>query len=140
LEGVIPWAKFSSREAPPASSTSNEVLLRVYEHALVFRTAATVRAPSLLSQGRLALLSPYTDPGGGGVGSHPHEKPAAALEPLIELLTNKGDVVLDPFSGSGAILCAARARGCAAVGLELRGDWAQAAHERLERLERHAAN
>jgi site-specific DNA-methyltransferase (adenine-specific) len=32
---------------------------------------------------------------------HPHQKPVAAMKSLIEWLTNPGDIVFDPFMGSG---------------------------------------
>jgi DNA modification methylase len=40
----------------------------------------------------------------GGLGNriHPTEKPTVILEYFIELLSNKGDTVLDTFAGSGS--------------------------------------
>ncbi|MGL5438357.1 MAG: DNA methyltransferase [Metamycoplasmataceae bacterium] len=38
---------------------------------------------------------------------HPTEKPIKLIEDIIKVHTNKGDIIFDPFSGSGAIsLCA----------------------------------
>ena len=135
LEGAIPWAKFSSRAGAPAGhSSANEVLLRVYEHALVFRTPATARPPTFLTQGSLALLSGYSDapPDPSKGRPHPHEKPRAALEPLLLAFSSEGGVVLDPFAGSGAIPSAAQALRRTGLGMELRADWAAAAQRRLE--------
>ena len=39
---------------------------------------------------------------------HPHQKPVSALEPLIKAFSGAGDVVLDPFAGSGSTGLAAR--------------------------------
>lgn len=39
---------------------------------------------------------------------HPNEKPVVALLPLIEAFSRPGDVVLDPFAGSGTTGLAAR--------------------------------
>jgi adenine-specific DNA-methyltransferase len=39
---------------------------------------------------------------------HPHQKPVSALEPLIKAFSRVGDVVLDPFAGSGSTGLAAR--------------------------------
>jgi site-specific DNA-methyltransferase (adenine-specific) len=39
---------------------------------------------------------------------HPTQKPISALTPIIETYSQKGDVVLDPFGGSGSTAIAAR--------------------------------
>ena len=36
-------------------------------------------------------------------GKHPNQKPVAVIEKLIRGLTNEGDVIIDPFTGSGTI-------------------------------------
>lgn len=38
---------------------------------------------------------------------HPTQKPVGVLKELIEIFTDKGDVVIDPVAGSGATLRAA---------------------------------
>ena len=44
-----------------------------------------------------------------GNAYHPNEKPVVAITPLIEAYSNPGDIVLDPFGGSGTTALAARA-------------------------------
>jgi DNA modification methylase len=56
---------------------------------------------------------------------HPTQKPVESLRPLIASFCKAGDVVLDPFCGSGSTLVAARDAGCAYLGIEL-----DAAHHR----------
>lgn len=55
---------------------------------------------------------------------HPTQKPVAVLTPLIEAFTEPGDVVLDPFAGSGATLTAAAGLERRSVGIELNPDYA----------------
>jgi DNA modification methylase len=50
---------------------------------------------------------------------HPTQKPVGIFTPLLEAFTKPGDVVLDPFAGSGSTLVAARDMGCRFVGIEL---------------------
>jgi site-specific DNA-methyltransferase (adenine-specific) len=62
---------------------------------------------------------------------HPTEKAVATLAPLIASFCRAGDVVLDPFCGSGSTLVAARDAGCAYVGIELDAGHHRTAVERL---------
>lgn len=50
---------------------------------------------------------------------HPTQKPVPALLPLIECFSRPGDLVLDPFCGSGSTLEAARQLGRDWLGVEL---------------------
>lgn len=51
-------------------------------------------------------------------GTHETEKPIALMMELVELFTNRGDVVLDPFMGGGTTGIAALALGRRFVGVE----------------------
>jgi DNA modification methylase len=50
---------------------------------------------------------------------HPTQKPVGIFRPLIEAFTKPGDIVLDPFAGSGSTLVAAQELGRRFVGIEL---------------------
>lgn len=50
---------------------------------------------------------------------HPTQKSIHVLKPLIESFTKPGDVVLDPFAGSGSTCIAARRTGRRFIGIEL---------------------
>lgn len=52
-------------------------------------------------------------------GKHPTQKPLALLERIIRAATQPGDLVLDPFNGSGTTGIAALMHGRRYVGLEL---------------------
>ena len=51
---------------------------------------------------------------------HPTQKPVPLLERLIELFTDKGDVVIDPTAGSGTTLLAAANMRRRAYGFEIK--------------------
>ena len=50
---------------------------------------------------------------------HPTQKSTAILKPLIEAFSKPGDLVLDPFSGSGSTCLAAQQTGRSYIGIEL---------------------
>jgi DNA modification methylase len=50
---------------------------------------------------------------------HPHQKPVALFKGLIEASTKHGDLVLDPFVGSGSTLVACMKTGRRGIGIEL---------------------
>ena len=58
---------------------------------------------------------------------HPTQKPISILESLIEIFTDKGDVVIDPCAGSGTTLLAAANCGRRAYGFEIKKDFYKSA-------------
>jgi adenine specific DNA methylase Mod len=54
-----------------------------------------------------------------GLEDHPTVKPTAMLEDALFDLTNRGDIVLDPFLGSGSTLIAAETTSRVCRGVEL---------------------
>jgi hypothetical protein len=62
---------------------------------------------------------------------HPTQKPIPALKPLIESFTRTGDLVLDPFCGSGSTLLAAKILKRRYLGIELDANYHAAATKRL---------
>lgn len=50
---------------------------------------------------------------------HPHEKPEGLLEILLQHSTSEGDLVVDPFGGSGSLVRAARNIGRFGIAMEL---------------------
>ena len=62
---------------------------------------------------------------------HPTQKPVEAIVPLIEAYSKPGDIILDPFAGSGTTLVAARQMKRKPIGIELDWRYSQVANERL---------
>jgi DNA modification methylase len=89
-------------------------------------TAAHVNNVSLGKRGR-HRSNLWIYPGASSLGSdarkglvdHPTVKPTAMLADALIDLTNRGDIVLDPFLGSGSTLMAAENTGRVCCGIEL---------------------
>jgi site-specific DNA-methyltransferase (adenine-specific) len=64
-------------------------------------------------------------------GKHPCEKPLALMEHVITASSRPGDVVLDPFCGSGATGVAARKLGRQFVGIERDAKWVEISRARV---------
>ncbi len=65
---------------------------------------------------------------------HPTEKPVQLIELLVEMSTDKGDLVVDPFSGSGSTTLAARNLGRDSLAFERDAEYVKASQERLSTL------
>jgi DNA modification methylase len=61
---------------------------------------------------------------------HPTEKPLSILTPVIEAFSKPGDIVLDPFAGSGSTLMAAKTSGRDYIGIELDATYHAIARQR----------
>ena len=68
----------------------------------------------------------------GGHKVHPTQKPESLLYRVMLATTNKGDVVLDPFFGTGTTGAVAKRLGRQWIGCEREAVYAQAARERIE--------
>lgn len=66
-----------------------------------------------------------------GTNVHPTEKPTSLLKILIEMSTNPGDWIIDPYAGSSATLVAARECQRNAVGIELKPEYYETGKSRL---------
>ncbi len=114
------------------SYSSNSRFLR-YQHEQAY----------LLAKGRPPLpkqpLTDVMDMPYSGNGLHPTQKPVPALAQLIRSFTLPGELVLDPFAGSGSSCAAALLTGRKYIGVELDAEYHQSAIPGLIRVrERNA--
>lgn len=70
---------------------------------------------------------------------HPAQKPLRVLRRLVEVASNPGDLVLDPFAGVGSTGVAALELGRRFLGMEIDGAYAAAARARLDAAQELAA-
>lgn len=62
---------------------------------------------------------------------HPTQKPIPLLKRLIEIFTDKGDVVIDPVAGSASTLRACKEIGRSCYGFEIKKDFYKEAMEKM---------
>lgn len=63
---------------------------------------------------------------------HPTEKPAWMIVPLIRRHSNPGDLILDPFCGSGRVCVEAKMLGRNYIGIDIEPKWCETARRWLE--------
>jgi modification methylase len=68
----------------------------------------------------------------GGAKAHPTQKPEALLYRVLLACTNPGDVVLDPFFGTGTTGAVARRLGRCWIGIEREKRYVRVARERID--------
>jgi modification methylase len=72
---------------------------------------------------------------GDGRKAHPTQKPEALLYRVLLATTNPGDVVLDPFFGTGTTGAVAAKLGRKWIGIERDSDYARAARKRISKVQ-----
>jgi DNA modification methylase len=143
MRGEIIWNKGSSASASTAwgswMSATNPVLRDIHEYILVFSKdsfsrpgdgkESTIRKEDFLDWTKSVWTFPAASARQVG---HPAPFPEELPRRLIELYSFRGDVVLDPFCGSGTTCLAARAADRHFVGYEIDRGYVELARQRLE--------
>ncbi len=131
-------AGFYGKPYQPGAIVKND-----FEYILFFRKGGSYRSPSPI-QKALSMLSreemkgwlrtAWVDVKGESTrNGHPAPYPTAIAERLIRLFSFAGDVVLDPFVGTGTTSLAAMTAGRNSVGIEVDSVYLRLAKDRLER-------
>lgn len=144
MRGEIIWDKGSSVGSSTAwgswMSASNPTLRDVHEYILVFSKGrfkrqkddrqATIERDEFLEFTRSIWQFPTESAKRVG---HPAPFPVELPRRLIQLYTFEGDIILDPFMGSGTTAIAAIDAGRHYVGYEIDETYAQRAQERIQK-------
>jgi len=69
-------------------------------------------------------------------GFHPTQKPEKVIEWIMSYLSNKGDIILDPFVGSGTTAVVAKKLGRNYIGIELKPEYVKIAEARLNAIQK----
>lgn len=65
---------------------------------------------------------------------HPAQKPVSILKKMLEIASNKDDIVFDPFMGVGSSGVAALELGRRFIGVEINPEYFQAAKQRIQKI------
>jgi site-specific DNA-methyltransferase (adenine-specific) len=97
----------------------------------------------LLAKGRPPLpkqpLADVMDMPYSGNKLHPTQKPVAALVPLVRSFSLPGELVFDPFAGSGSSCAAALLTGRKYLGIEMDNAYFEQAASRMNRVKERVA-
>lgn len=150
LTGSTAWGSFQSAANPVLRDTTERVIVASkgrFDRAVSRRVRAERSWPSASTMSREAFMSYTTDvwqiqaESAMRVG-HPAPFPVALPRRLIELYTYEGDLVLDPYMGSGTTAVAALQTRRHYVGFDTEPDYVAAANARIadvrDRLEHTA--
>ncbi len=146
MRGEIIWDKAASASSSTAwgswLSATNPVLRDVHEYVLIFckqsfsrpgkDRESTIERDEFLSSTKSVWTFPAESARAVG---HPAPFPEELPHRLIQLYTFEGDVVLDPFCGSGTTCVAARKSQRHYIGYEINPEYAQNAKARLQTME-----
>ncbi len=152
MRGEIIWNKSASAGSSTAwgswQSASNPALRDVHEYILVFskgafrrpnpqKRASTIQRDEFLAYTKSVWEFPTVSARKVG---HPAPFPVELPRRLIALYTFEGEVVLDPFMGSGQTALAARRSGRTFVGYEINPEYIALAETRLANLSQEDAS
>ena len=102
------------------------------------KNAGLERAPVTVGDGRQKSIdNPFQRGQTERVNSHVSVKPVRLMSYLITLFSRPGDLVLDPFCGSGTTPVAAEIMGRECIGVELDPEYAEIANAREHYARRH---
>ncbi len=92
---------------------------------------------NFLSQQECCNVFHYAN--GHRLTTHPTEKPQAFIERLIEVSSNPGDLVVDPFVGGGTTAAACKKLCRRYIGFDSNGEYVKMARDRVQNVETSGA-
>jgi len=137
IQWTLPTAKHYAALQARANATGGGFLSREYgflrrEYEELRREYEDRRRPfSLTRNDQLGDVWRFGVPLGSVRLNHPCQKPIALVSQVVRVSSRPGDMVLDPFMGSGTTLVAAKLEGRRAIGIEIEERYCEIAAKRL---------
>ncbi len=131
LEGwstrFLVWSKECPVPPAPGSGWPNAAELCIY----AYRSGRRWSYPGVFPLRSNVLTADGYRYGQPGKVDHPTQKPFGVVNPLIEASSSSGDLILDPFMGSGTTLRACKDLGRRGIGIEIEEKYCEIAAKRL---------
>ena len=122
FQNILIWAK--------NNSTPNKYYLNSYEMILMLRKGKAKNINHMGTKNVLQIRKII------GNKKHPTEKPVELMEILIDNSTRGGDVILDPFMGSGTTGVACKNLNRDFIGIEIDEKYFKIAEERINEVDK----
>lgn len=119
-QNLLAWVK--------NNATPNKYYMQQIEFILMLRKGAAKNINNMGTKNALHFNNII------GKKVHPTEKPVDMLEVLVSNSSNKGEIILDPFMGSGTTGMACKNLGREFIGIEMDGEYFDIAKKRIEGL------
>jgi len=121
LKNIIVWVKnnHGSGDLKGAYAPKHEFVLYMHKGRSLFRNG---RAPDVMMADKVS----------GSKMVHPTEKPIQLLERFVVNNSDEGDIILDPFMGSGTTGVAAKSLNRSFIGIELDEAYFNIAKDRID--------
>jgi site-specific DNA-methyltransferase (adenine-specific) len=121
--GTIVWDKMNPAPSPrPGYVSAVEYVVWLQKPGMAATWNASGYTPNIM---RCPICA------GSERTQHPTQKPESLIAELVARHSNPGDLILDPFMGSGTTLVAAKRLGRRAIGIELNQAYCDIAVRRL---------
>jgi len=131
------WKKKSSTVARKAYNWRSPRAIADHEHLWTLRREKETSwdPPRDKDRSIMSVWDTSEEPT-GALMQHPAAFPEAIPKWAMQVHCDPGDLVVDPFSGSGTTVCVALQLGMRATGTELRGDYHETAVKNASNLQR----
>lgn len=121
------WAKAAPSPPPPGAGWPSGAELCVH----AFRDGRTWNHTGTYPPPNNVVTCDSFRHGQPGKVEHPTQKPDGVIVPLVIASSRPGDVILDPFAGSGTTLVVGKRLGRKAIGIEINEAYCEIAAKRL---------
>lgn len=125
---ILVWEKSLSVLNRERYSTNIEYIVRIYEDGVCLNKIDTSISDNSYKYSKIKKYKVKSK-------THPTKKPDEYVRDIIELSSNKGDIILDPFMGEGTTVINAKKLGRKYIGIDIDKKYYNIAKDRINKLQ-----